>query len=103
VASLQSSGVLGKIKAQLRSNVYLALEGSSELQSKSRHANPRLDEFMKTSEGRLAAHLVREFLDFFSLDYTRCVFEPEVMEGRCGPGFKSRDQLTDSLGLVIAL
>ena len=104
VASLQSSGVLGKIKAQLRSNVYLALEGSSELQSKSRLTNPRLDEFMKTSEGRLVAHLVREYLEFFDLDYSKCVFEPEAMEGRCGGGsYKTRDELTDSLGLVETL
>ena len=30
-AALQTSGVLGKIKAQLRSNVYLAIEGEDEL------------------------------------------------------------------------
>lgn len=30
-SALQTSGVLGKIKAQLRSNVYLAIEGEDEL------------------------------------------------------------------------
>ena len=32
ISSLKSSGVLGKLRANLRSNVYLALEGQSELQ-----------------------------------------------------------------------
>ena len=32
ISSLKSSGVLGKLRANLRSNVYLALEGQLELQ-----------------------------------------------------------------------
>lgn len=32
ISSLKSAGVLGKLRANLRSNVYLALEGQSELQ-----------------------------------------------------------------------
>ena len=68
-ASLQTSGVLGKIKAQLRSNVYLAIEGDSELKKKSRHVNQKLDKFSATSEGRLALQLIRELLVFFGLDY----------------------------------
>ena len=34
ISSLKSSGVLGKLRANLRSNVYLALEGQSELQAR---------------------------------------------------------------------
>lgn len=81
--TLQNSGVLGKIKAQLRSNVYLAIEAGNEteLKKKSRHSNPRLDKFAATSEGRLALQLVHEFLVFFGLDYSQMVFEPEALEG----------------------
>lgn len=32
ISSLKSAGVLGKLRANLRSNVYLALEGQLELQ-----------------------------------------------------------------------
>ena len=52
------------------------------VQSKSDHVNQRLDDFLGTSEGRVAAYLVKEFLEFFSLDYSLCVFEPEALEGR---------------------
>lgn len=96
-ASLQTSGVLGKIKAQLRSNVYLAIEGDSELKKKSRHVNQKLDKFSATSEGRLALQLIRELLVFFGLDYTLMVFEPEALEGR-NVTTRDRDKLVENLG-----
>jgi len=96
-AALQTSGVLGKIKAQLRSNVYLAIEGDPELKKKSKHVNPKLDKFSATSEGRLALQLIREFLVFFGLDYTLMVFEPEALEGR-NVTFRDREKLVENLG-----
>ena len=96
-AALQTSGILGKIKAQLRSNVYLAIEGDSELKKKSRHVNQKLDKFSATSEGRLALQLIRELLVFFGLDYTLMVFEPEALEGR-NVTSRTRDKLIENLG-----
>ena len=96
-AALQTSGVLGKIKAQLRSNVYLAIEGDPELKKKSKHVNPKLDKFSATSEGRLALQLIREFLVFFGLDYTLMVFEPEALEGR-NVTYRDREKLVENLG-----
>ena len=97
--SLQTSGVLGKIKAQLRSNVYLAIEGDHELKSKSQHVNPMLDSFAATSEGRLTLQLIHEFFEFFELDYTQLVYEPEALEGR-DITIRNRDKLIDHLGLT---
>ncbi len=97
--TLQSCGVLGKIKAQLRSNVYLALEGEDELKQKSTHLNPKLDDFANTSEGRLVMQLIREFLTFFNLDFTQSVFEPEAMEGR-HVSSRNREKLIESLGFA---
>ena len=98
--TLQSCGVLGKIKAQLRSNVYLALDGGEHtLRSKSSLTNDRLSNLVKTSEGRLLLHLVREFLAFLKLDCTSSVFEPEALEGR-GIQMRSREELIEKLGLV---
>jgi FGFR1 oncogene partner len=41
-----------------------------------------LDDFLKTSEGRLAVYLIREFLEFFELEFSLAVFEPEALDGR---------------------
>lgn len=101
-ATLQTSGVLGKIKAQLRSNVYLAIEGDSELKKKSNHVNSKLDKFVATSEGRLALQLIREFLEFFGLNYSLMVFEPEALEGRDVTS-RSREKLVENLGFAETL
>merc|ERR1712062_477121 len=101
-SALQTSGVLGKIKAQLRSNVYLAIEGEDELKKKSNHVNTKLDRFASTSEGRLALQLIREFLVFFGLDYSQMVFEPEAIEGR-GVTLRDREELIENLGFAETL
>ena len=97
--TLQASGVLGKIKAELRSNVYLAIEGDQDLKKKSKHVNPKLDHFASTSEGRLALQLIREFFIFFGLDYTQLVFEPEAFEGR-NVTLRDRDSLIEQCGFA---
>jgi len=98
--TLDNSGVLGKIKAQLRANVYLALEeGEPALKTKSRLVNPPLCSFLSTTNGRLVASLVREFLEFFSLDFSLAVFDPETNIGRDFK-YRERDKLIDALGLT---
>lgn len=37
---------------------------------------------MSTDEGSLVACLVREFLEFFQLDFTLSVFDPETAQGK---------------------
>ena len=98
-STLQSSGVLGKIKAELRSNVYLAIEGEQDLKNKSRHVNSKLDNYTSTSEGRLALQLIREFLQFFGLDYSLLVFEPEAFEGR-NVTLRDRENLIEQCGFA---
>lgn len=44
--------------------------------------NKSLKEFLKTSQGSLVACLVREFLEFFELDFTLSVFDPETYHGK---------------------
>merc|ERR1712223_1607790 len=96
-STLQSSGVLGRIKAELRSNVYLAIEGDQELKKKSKHVNSKLDNFTTTSEGRLALQLIREFFIFFGLDYSLLVFEPEAIEGR-NVTLRDRESIIENCG-----
>ncbi|XP_027040418.1 FGFR1 oncogene partner-like isoform X2 [Pocillopora damicornis] len=76
--TLESKGVLGKIRAQLRASVFLALEEQEGSESKIQLVNPDLKKFLGTSEGRLVTGLVREFLEYFDLDFSIAVFDPET-------------------------
>jgi hypothetical protein len=76
--TLENKGVLSKIKAELRAHVFLALEEQDKSQGKQTPANAKLKSFLSTSDGRLAASVLREFLEYFGLHYTASVFEPEA-------------------------
>ena len=40
--------------------------------------HPRIHSFLRTLDGKLAAAIVREFLEFYDLHHTASVFEPEA-------------------------
>ena len=92
---LKQKGILGQMKAELRSNVYLSLDSGHQIKSTS--SRSALDTFLSgSSDGRLLLQLVREFLAFFDLKFSLSVFEPEAgLDATC----KSRDQLIEGLGL----
>jgi len=98
-ATLENTGILGKIKAQLRANVYLALEEGDKVKTKSKLVNQKLVDFLSTTNGRLVASLVREFLEFFDLDFTLAVFDPETNIGKDFK-YRERSKLIDALGLT---
>lgn len=56
-----------------------------------------MKQYLSTKEGQAVAGLVREFLEFFNLDYTLAVFEPEA---GLGPDNGSRQQLARELNIV---
>jgi len=97
--TLENSGILGKIKAQLRANVYIALEEGENVKNKSKLINQNLIDFLSTTNGRLVASLVREFLEFFDLDFTLAVFDPETNIGKDFK-YRERSKLIDALGLT---
>ena len=85
--------------------MYLALDGGEgNLKAKSNQTNDKLSGFVKTTEGRLAVYLIREFLVFFGLNYTLSVFDPEVIEGReplsSSLPSRSRLEMIERLGLA---
>jgi len=100
-ATLEKEGILGKIKAQLRAHVYLSLEGESSkgkaLAQESK--NVKLAAFLSNTNGRLVASLVREFLQFFDLDFSLAVFDPETNIGR-DVQYRERTKLCSALGLT---
>lgn len=74
--TLETNGVLNKIRAELRANVFLALEEQDTLQKKS-ISNKPLKNFLETKDGQQAFSIVREFVQFFNLDFTLAVLDPE--------------------------
>ncbi|XP_078261299.1 centrosomal protein 43 isoform X4 [Rhinoraja longicauda] len=96
VQTLESSGVLNKIKAELRAAVFLALEEQERIENKTPLVNESLKNFLNTEDGRLVAGLVTEFLQFFNLDFTLAVFQPET---NTFTGLDGRDNLARELGL----
>ncbi|KAK4313278.1 hypothetical protein Pmani_015360 [Petrolisthes manimaculis] len=76
VKTLQTSGVLGKIQAQLRASVFLALE--EEFRDKNVPlVSQATQELLATPEGSTAAALVHDFLHTLGLDFSLAVFAPE--------------------------
>ncbi|XP_061234761.1 centrosomal protein 43 [Neopsephotus bourkii] len=97
VQTLESSGVLNKIKAELRAAVFLALEEQEKVENKAPLVNESLKTFLGTKDGRLVAGLVAEFLHFFNLDFTLAVFQPESSTLN---GLDGRENLARDLGIT---
>ena len=90
--SLQQSGALGSIKAQLRAAVFKVVnqEGSSSPAPK--------ESVLSTSEGALAVDLVREFLEWHQLQSSLAVLVPEAQLD--GDAFPGRSSLAERLDLA---
>ncbi|XP_069462751.1 centrosomal protein 43 isoform X4 [Ambystoma mexicanum] len=97
VQTLESSGVLNKIKAELRAAVFLALEEQDKVENKTPLVNESLKKFLNTKDGRLVSCLVTEYLQFFNLDFTLAVFQPETSTLN---GTQERQHLARDLGIV---
>ncbi|NWI18996.1 FR1OP protein, partial [Crypturellus soui] len=99
VQTLESTGVLNKIKAELRAAVFLALEEQEKVENKTPLVNESLKNFLSTKDGRLVAGLVAEFLRYFNLDFTLAVFQPESSTLN---GLDGRENLARDLGIIEA-
>ncbi|XP_069343861.1 centrosomal protein 43 isoform X1 [Eulemur rufifrons] len=99
VHTLENSGVLNRIKAELRAAVFLALEEQEKVENKTPLVNESLKKFLNTKDGRLVASLVAEFLQFFNLDFTLAVFQPETSTSQ---GLEGRENLARDLGIIEA-
>nr|XP_003466418.2 FGFR1 oncogene partner isoform X2 [Cavia porcellus] len=99
VQTLENSGALNGIKAELRAAVFLALEEQEKVENKTPLVNESLKKFLTTKDGRLVASLVAEFLQFFNLDFTLAVFQPEASTFQ---GLEGRENLARDLGIIEA-
>uniref|UniRef100_A0A673TXC0 Centrosomal protein 43 n=1 Tax=Suricata suricatta TaxID=37032 RepID=A0A673TXC0_SURSU len=69
------------------------------LHNKTPLVNESLRKFLNTKDGRLVASLVAEFLQFFNLDFTLAVFQPETSTFQ---GLAGRENLARDLGIIEA-
>ncbi|XP_035534507.1 FGFR1 oncogene partner isoform X2 [Morone saxatilis] len=96
IQNLENSGVLNKLKAEMRAAVFLAMEEQDRLENKSPLVNENLKKCLNTKDGRLVASLIMDFLQVFNLDFTLAVFQPEINSLN---GLDSRDLVCRDLGL----
>ena len=94
--TLETKGVLGSIRAQLRAAVYTAID-EQEMQKGIHLENPRAARIHETEEGRLLCSLVREYLEFYDLDHTLSVFLPECLQNTSE--YEGRETLASKLQL----
>ncbi|XP_074541715.1 centrosomal protein 43 isoform X6 [Halichoeres trimaculatus] len=96
IQNLENSGVLNKLKAEMRAAVFLAMEEQDRLENKTPLINENLKKFLNTKDGRLVAALMVDFLQVFNLDFTLAVFQPEINQLN---GLDGRDLVCRDLGL----
>lgn len=94
VQTLETSGLLSKIKAQIRANVFRALDDSDKDSKNDQVQNLAVKRTLNAPEGRTAASLVRDFLESTNLDYTISVFDPELNPS---VGLDKRDKIAETL------
>ncbi|XP_033224471.1 uncharacterized protein LOC117177707 isoform X2 [Belonocnema kinseyi] len=86
---------------ELRDLVVQTLENNGVL-AKVRNAEPLLNktvkQYLESSEGKLLFSLVREFLEYFELDYTISVYDPETHFGK-EYNYVGRNKLCEELGI----
>lgn len=60
--------------------------------------NKTVKQYLANSEGKLLFSLVREFLEYFGLDYTISVYDPETYFGK-EYNYIGRNKLCEKLGI----
>ncbi|CAK6978366.1 FGFR1 oncogene partner [Scomber scombrus] len=96
IQNLENSGVLNKLKAEMRAAVFLAMEEQDRLENKTPLVNENLKKCLNSKDGRLVAGLIVDFLQVFHLDFSLSVFQPEINSLN---GLDSRDSVCRDLCL----
>ncbi|GIL86997.1 hypothetical protein Vretimale_14185 [Volvox reticuliferus] len=82
VQTLEKQGIIAQLKAQLRAQVFLAIEEYDSASSGSGLASktvvPARNSLLSESDGQLAIQLVLDLLDTCNLIFTKRVFQPEL-------------------------
>jgi FGFR1 oncogene partner len=101
IQTLETNGILGQLRAQLRSCVFKVIDNQEQVekgQSSFHWENPNARKVMQTASGVICAELVREFLEFYRLDYTLQIYLPEVNLNKASS--MSKEDLARRAGLT---
>ena len=99
IQSLETKGVLGQIRAHLRSAVFKIVDDQDQQFNTGcglKWENPTLYKILETKIGTLLAEIIREFMEYFRMDYSLSIFIPE-----CGisPERLKKDEIFGKLGI----
>ena len=100
IQSLETKGVLGQIRAHLRSAVFKVVDEQDQQFSTGcglKWENKTLYKILETKIGTLLAEIIREFMEYFRMDYSLSIFIPE-----CGisPERLNRKEILGKLGIM---
>jgi len=96
--TLESKGVLGQIRAKLRTCVFKVIEQEdANLKGSGNYLeNPLAAKITDNEDGQICAELIRDFLEFYKMDYTMQIFVPECnLTGES----KVKDKIPSILGV----
>jgi len=91
--SLESQGVLSRIRAELRAAVFTTID--AEEKKVQQFANQKVLQFAKSKNMQMASTLFLDFLDTLNLQSTKSVFQPEIIIDND----LSRDEIAKELGI----
>ena len=100
IQSLETKGVLGQIRAHLRSAVFKVVDEQDQQFNTGcglKWENKTLYKILETKIGTLLAEIIREFMEYFRMDYSLSIFIPE-----CGisPERLNRKEIFGKLGIL---
>lgn len=98
IQSLEANGVLSNIRAQIRASVFKVIdtqENNPKKESVYDWENQKCGKAMEQEEGKMVISLIKEFLQFYKMEYSMSVFSSEA-------SFREevkRDKLAEKLNL----
>ena len=100
IQSLETKGVLGQIRAHLRSAVFKVVDEQDQQFNTGcglKWENKSLYKILETKIGTLLAEIIREFMEYFRMDYSLSIFIPE-----CGisPERLNRKEILGKIGIM---
>lgn len=86
IQTLEANGILGQLRAQIRCSVFKIIDNQDQMENAANRGKSQLHwENQKAREALLTsgatsvllAELIREYLEFYNLDYTKQIYMPE--------------------------
>ena len=105
IQNLEQEGTLGSLRAQLRAQVFKAIENYADNNTKQsagfQWENPQAGRIHEDPDSKLMALLIKEYLEHYKMDYTLSVYLPEIAMQRQEHQV-ARDELAERSGLTSA-